>query len=91
MATFCAGECDIHNLCVSPSAQKQGVGKLLLVCLIKQARRQHMDEIFLEVRASNTVAHHLYEAFGFHQYGCRKQYYQGVEDAYLFKRDARLK
>ena len=44
-------------------------------------------EVFLEVRADNARAQHLYERFGFERVGVRKRYYQpsGV-DAIVMRR-----
>jgi ribosomal-protein-alanine N-acetyltransferase len=47
-----------------------------------------MQDVFLEVRPSNTVAIRLYEHLGFLRVGMRKGYYQatgGREDALVYK------
>ena len=47
-----------------------------------------MQDVFLEVRPSNTVAIQLYESMGFERIGLRKGYYQAVggrEDALVYK------
>jgi len=51
-----------------------------------QATKLGATEIFLEVRADNTIAQKLYKVFGFKQIGTRKKYYQpdGV-DAFIMK------
>jgi len=51
------------------------------------------DSIFLEVRASNTVALNLYEQEGFNRLGLRKAYYpsnEGREDALVFAKAINL-
>jgi len=88
-----ANEAHILNLCVSPSAQGQGLGKRMLYKLIQMAEWREADSIFLEVRASNTVALNLYEQEGFNRLGVRKAYYpsnEGREDALVFAKEINL-
>ena len=40
--------------------------------LITEARRRHVAEIFLEVRADNPIARALYESLGFEEIGVRR-------------------
>jgi ribosomal-protein-alanine N-acetyltransferase len=51
----------------------------------------HIASIFLEVRASNKTAIHLYESMGFIEVSLRKKYYPhpklGREDAILYARE----
>ena len=87
--TIAAGESHLLNLCVRPEARRQGVGVQILRYLIEQAREQHADVVFLEVRPSNTAARDLYQAEGFNELGLRKDYYpleQGREDALILAR-----
>jgi ribosomal protein S18 acetylase RimI-like enzyme len=44
--------------------------------LITQARRRHLSELFLEVRADNPIARALYRSLGFEEIGVRRGYYQ---------------
>ena len=88
-----ANEAHILNLCVSPSAQGQGLGKRMLYKLIQMAEWREAASIFLEVRASNTVALSLYEQEGFNRLGVRKAYYpsnEGREDALVFAKEINL-
>ena len=88
-----ANEAHILNLCVRPSAQGQGLGKRMLYKLIQMAEWREADSIFLEVRASNTVALNLYEQEGFNRLGLRKAYYpsnEGREDALVFAKAINL-
>ncbi len=81
-----AGESHILNLTVCQSCQRQGIGKQLLRHLIDKASLKSSDMILLEVRRGNQGAIHLYEAAGFNEIGCRKDYYpapNGKEDALL--------
>ena len=87
LVSIAANEAHILNLCVSPAAQGQGFGKLMLHKLIQLAEDRLSDSIFLEVRESNEVALKLYEQEGFNRIGLRKNYYpaqEGKEDALVF-------
>lgn len=70
-----AGEVSLENICIANEYQGRGYSKLLMADLIEFSKAHQAQEIWLEVRASNTAAIALYEAFGFGQQGVRKQYY----------------
>lgn len=79
-----AGEAHLLNLCVHPNAQRLGYGRRLLNGLLVKATDADADQVFLEVRPSNTLAIELYRSVGFAQIGIRPAYYQaarGREDA----------
>jgi ribosomal-protein-alanine N-acetyltransferase len=79
-----AGEAHILNLCVDPKHRHLRYGERLLDEVLIRARRADVNEIFLEVRPSNTAAIALYKKKGFHQVTQRPAYYQakdGREDA----------
>ena len=83
-----AGEAHILNICVRNDLRSSGVGRRLMHYLLDRARELHMQDVFLEVRPSNTVAIKLYESLGFNRVGLRKGYYQaatGREDAHVYK------
>lgn len=67
---------DIQTIAVAPFARGIGLGRGLMHALITQARRRHLTELFLEVRADNPIARTLYESLGFEQIGIRRGYYQ---------------
>jgi N6-L-threonylcarbamoyladenine synthase len=79
-------QADIQTIAVKPNQRGSGIGKALMVALTQEAKRNGAKEIFLEVRADNTIAQKLYMLFGFQQIGLRKHYYQpdGV-DAFVMK------
>lgn len=85
-------QADIQTIAVREDKRGSGIGKSLMDTLNLQATELGAKEIFLEVRADNTVAQKLYKLFGFKQIGTRKKYYQpdGV-DAFIMKTDIRLK
>jgi [ribosomal protein S18]-alanine N-acetyltransferase len=81
------GEAHVLNVCVHPDCQGRGLGRRILDRLLRLAREHEADTAFLEVRASNTVAQHLYESAGFNEIGVRRGYYpahNGREDAVVY-------
>jgi len=87
--SIAAGEAHILNLCVDPSFRDLGYGERLLDEVLDWARRQEVNEVFLEVRPSNEKAIALYAKKGFRQIANRPAYYQahaGREDAAVFSK-----
>jgi len=82
---------EIHllNVCVLPEFQKKGLGCLWIDHLNDYAKRNHVNTLILEVRASNSAAKILYLKRGFREIGLRKNYYQdkrgSKEDALVMK------
>lgn len=84
------GEAHVLNIALAPSQQGKGLGRDMLMHLLKTGRRHGADTAFLEVRGSNKVAIRLYETSGFHQVGLRSDYYpddKGHEDAVIMARE----
>lgn len=84
-----AGESHILNISVSSKLQGQGIGKQFIEFLVNIAKSKKASMILLEVRPSNVQAINCYNATGFNEIGCRKDYYpasNGREDALLFAR-----
>lgn len=84
-----AGEAHVLNLCVVEQYRFRGIGSRLLEHLLEFAKSLGVDDVFLEVRPSNTVAIRLYQARGFAQIGVRRGYYQaagGREDAVVLRK-----
>ncbi len=84
-----AGEAHVLNLCVAERHRCKGLGASLLEHLMEFAAASGAEDIFLEVRPSNTPALHLYRTHGFTQIGIRRGYYQAVngrEDAVVLRR-----
>jgi ribosomal-protein-alanine N-acetyltransferase len=81
-----AGEWELENVIVAPTARRQGLGKRLLKALFSVARETGGGSVFLEVRESNAAARTLYERAGFKRTGGRKGYYTDpIEDAVLYR------
>ena len=76
---------DIQTIAVAPFVRGIGLGRGLMHALITQARRRHLAELFLEVRADNPIARALYESLGFEEIGVRRRYYRGGVDAVLMR------
>ena len=76
---------DIQTIAVAPFVRGIGLGRGLMHALITQARRRHLAELFLEVRADNPIARSLYESLGFEEIGVRRRYYRGGIDAVLMR------
>lgn len=82
-----ADEGDITNVAVAKQCRNQGIGGMLIAELIHRTEEAGVSRLFLEVRASNQPAIHLYQKMGFEQNGKRKNYYESpVEDALLMMR-----
>ena len=82
--SYGAQESHVLNLCVAPKYRGNQFGQLLLSEAFKIAKSKNVKDVYLEVRASNTLAIALYFDAGFNEIGCRKGYYPatiGREDA----------
>lgn len=91
--SYAAGEAHVLNVCVSVDYQGRGFGRQLLMHLLERGELRGADVIFLEVRASNTVAAALYESVGFNEIGRRRNYYparEGHEDARVLALQLRI-
>lgn len=87
--TIVAGEAEILNIAIHPSDQGKGYGRQLLDHLMTIVSEQ-AERCFLEVRASNHSAIHLYQDVGFVEICLRRNYYQtssGPEDAIVMAID----
>ncbi|MCU1478669.1 MAG: N(6)-L-threonylcarbamoyladenine synthase TsaD [Subtercola sp.] len=71
-----AADADIQTIAVAPDARGHGLGRTLMRALIAEAVRRGARRVFLEVRADNPGAQHLYETLGFTSIGIRRGYYQ---------------
>jgi ribosomal-protein-alanine N-acetyltransferase len=67
---------DVQTIAVAPEYRRQGLGRLLMLALLTEARQRGVTELFLEVRADNPHAENLYASLGFARLGVRPGYYQ---------------
>ena len=79
-------EIEITNIATLPDYKRQGVAEKMFKRLFEHALQEKVEQIFLEVRASNLAARRLYEKMHFEVIGERKHYYHSpMEDAIIMK------
>jgi [ribosomal protein S18]-alanine N-acetyltransferase len=75
-------EAHVTTIAVAESHRRLGIGRRLMVELLKLSRERDMVCSTLEVRAGNEAAIHLYERLGYERTAIRKAYYpDNREDA----------
>ena len=70
------GDADIQTIAVAPSVRQRGLGRMLMVAVLRHAVDRGDPNVFLEVRADNPNAKALYVSLGFEQIAVRPHYYQ---------------
>lgn len=78
---------ELPKIAVLTAYRGQGIGGKLLDFLCEQVKMRGAEELFLEVRASNTPAIGLYQSRGFQQTRLRKKYYANGEDGLEMKKE----
>lgn len=79
---------EIESIVVKKDFQRLGIGNLLLNHIFCFAKLNNIQNIFLEVRSSNTPAINLYLKKGFKRINIRKNYYTDTnEDAIILKKE----
>jgi ribosomal-protein-alanine N-acetyltransferase len=79
---------EITNVAVLEKYRVKNIGYALVDNIKKELAKLRIDEIFLEVRSSNSSACKLYKKAGFEIVGTRKNYYTNpIEDALVMKFD----
>ena len=82
-----APQAELESIAVRDEAHRQGIGSRLLAHLEDDLRAAAVNEIWLEVRASNRAGTAFYLAHGWKQSGRRSRYYADPEeDAILMSR-----
>ncbi len=77
-------EAELLNIGVASGHQRKGVGRAMLLQMQSIAVHRNWQQLFLEVRASNSGAIALYRSAHFTEVGQRRGYYRnadGCEDA----------
>lgn len=72
-------EGDIQTIALDASARGRGYGRRIMQALLDWAAAQGVREVFLEVRADNSIARGLYVSLGFAEIGVRPRYYQPAD------------
>ena len=79
---------DLLRIAAMPEYRRQGVGTVLMDCMIKACESAGVQNIFLEVRQSNVPAIGMYDRFGFKEISRRKRYYTSpVEDCIVMQKE----
>jgi ribosomal-protein-alanine N-acetyltransferase len=73
----------VVSVAVLEEHRNKGLGKALMLEGINGSMHKKSDEIYLEVRVSNTGAVKMYERLGFETKSRLRSYYRDGEDAYL--------
>jgi ribosomal-protein-alanine N-acetyltransferase len=73
----------VVSVAVLEEHRRQGLGRAIIEEAIKGVKEKRCDELYLEVRCSNTYAVRLYERMGFFIKQRLKTYYRDGEDAFL--------
>jgi ribosomal-protein-alanine N-acetyltransferase len=68
-------EMHLLNITVAPAVQGRGHARQMIATLIALCRDLPADELWLEVRETNSRARGMYARLGFEQKGVRKGYY----------------
>ena len=69
-------EAEITNVAVKRQFQRRGIGRKLLLELMRLGKEQGAFAFTLEVRVSNLPAIRLYESLGFVSFGIRPDFYE---------------
>ncbi|MDR2428472.1 MAG: GNAT family N-acetyltransferase [Candidatus Margulisbacteria bacterium] len=84
--TVAADELQIIEVCVRPEYRRRGLAEKALRELFRE--HGHLNNVYLEVRASNQAALSLYLKLGFIKTGLRENYYSNpIEDAALLRKE----
>jgi ribosomal-protein-alanine N-acetyltransferase len=77
-------ESHITTIGVTPTWRGHGLGEVLFVTMLEEAKRRDVTWVTLEVRVTNTSAQNLYRKYGFTIQGRRPRYYSdNNEDAFI--------
>lgn len=80
-------EGQITNVAVHPDFRRCGCARAILHALCAEAEQRQLEQIVLEVRASNAAAIALYESEGYAEVGRRRSFYRlPTEDALVMQK-----
>lgn len=75
-------ECHIMNVAIHPKYRNLGIASKLIQAMLNNCNQHGISYVLLEVRMQNIPAQKLYEKFGFHTDGIRKNYYKNPDGTY---------
>ena len=78
-----AGQAEILNVAVHPSACRKGIGLALFSYVLNALKVQGVQDVTLEVNSKNFPAICLYEKVGFREVGRREKFYHQTDDALI--------
>jgi ribosomal-protein-alanine N-acetyltransferase len=77
-------ESHITTIGVLPEYRGRGLGEILFITMMEEAKRRNVTWVTLEVRVTNHSAQNLYRKYGFTIQGRRPRYYSdNNEDAFI--------
>ena len=86
VAALMPPEAELETIAVAAARQRHGLGRTLFDVLERELPAAGVDEVHLEVRASNHQALGFYRSVGFGRTGIRRAYYTDpIEDAVLMR------
>lgn len=86
VASLLPPQAELEMIAVAAEWQRRGVARQLFLVLVEALNAEHVTELLLEVRDSNSAALAFYRAIGFAIAGRRPRYYADpVEDAALLE------
>ena len=71
---------ELESIAVFEAEQRRGIGRRLVSALLKELKAAGVDEVLLEVRASNARAVGFYRSEGWSESGRRPRYYADPEE-----------
>jgi ribosomal-protein-alanine N-acetyltransferase len=87
VARIIGDEAEILNMAVDKMRRRNGIGSALLTAAISVAQAQNAQNIYLEVRESNSAAICFYREHGFEKASERRGYYSSpTENAVVMKK-----
>ena len=85
---FVLDEGQITNIATHPEYRREGLGRMIVEALEREAKTLGLSELFLEVREQNVAARKLYSSCGWEEIGVRKNFYsKPTDNAVLMKKD----
>ncbi|MBC7898463.1 MAG: GNAT family N-acetyltransferase [Saprospiraceae bacterium] len=79
-------DAELYNIGVRPELQNQGCGTMLIAKFLENCGELSVENIWLDVRSSNSNAINFYKCFGFREFALRKNFYSDpAEDGIIMK------